>query len=159
VEVETDCQALRDILLSENLNATHAHWRDGVMAHNIVGVQHVPGVVNIADGLSRQYEGLPKGHGDGSEWSISPDLDNTTGVVHDMLQVEISDEHAALRNRFNSEPLFSQVIDALLEMDDGTCICEQMCARHRALNYSIVDGKLCLLVEAQVSERERGENV
>ena len=90
VEVETDCQALRDVLLSENLNATHAHWHDGVVAHNIVGVQHVSGVVNIADGLSRQYEGLSKGHGDRSEWSVSLDLDNTTGVIHDMLQVGIS---------------------------------------------------------------------
>jgi RNase H-like domain found in reverse transcriptase len=142
VEVEIDCQALRDVLLSENLNATHARWRDGVMAHNIVGVRHVPGVVNTADGLSRQYEGLPKGHGDGSEWSVSPDLDDTTGVVHDILQVEISDEHAALRNCFNSEPVFSQVIDALLEMDHGTRIRERMRARHHALNYSIADGKL-----------------
>ena len=142
MEVETDCQALRDVLLSENLNATHAHWCDGVMAHNIVGMQHVPGVMNIADGLSHQYEGLPKGHGNGSEWSVSPDLDNTTGVVHDMLQIKISDEHAALRNHFNGEPVFSQVIDALLEMDYGTCICERMHAWLRALNYSIADGKL-----------------
>jgi hypothetical protein len=142
VEVEADCQALRDILLSKNLNATHAHWRDGIMAHNIVGVRHVPGVMNIADGLSRQYKGLPKGHGDASEWSVSPDLNNTTGVVHDMLHVETSDEHVALRNRFNSEPVFSQVIDALLEMDHSTHICERMHAQHRVLNYSIADGKL-----------------
>jgi hypothetical protein len=142
VEVETDCQALHEVLLSENLNATHAHWRDGVLAHNIMGVRHVPGVVNIADGLSRQYEGLTKGHGDGSEWSVSPDLDNITGVVYDMLQVKVSDENAALRNHFKSEPVFSQVMDALLEIDHGTRIRERMCARHRALNYSIADGKL-----------------
>jgi hypothetical protein len=142
VEVKTDCQALHDILLSENLNATHACWHDGVMAHNIVGVRHVPGVMNIADDLSRQYEGIPKGHGDGSKWSVSPDLDDTTGVIHDMLQVKISDEHETLRNCFKGELVFSQVIDALLEMDHGTCICERMCAWHRALNYSIADGKL-----------------
>jgi len=38
VEVETDCQALCDILLSDKLNATHAQWWDGVLVHNIVDV-------------------------------------------------------------------------------------------------------------------------
>ena len=36
VEVETDCQALRDVLMNDKLSATHARWRDGVLAHNIV---------------------------------------------------------------------------------------------------------------------------
>ena len=27
VEIETDCQALQDVMLSDNLNATHTHWR------------------------------------------------------------------------------------------------------------------------------------
>jgi hypothetical protein len=38
VELETDCQALRDHLLNDKLNSTHAHWRDGVLAHKIVDV-------------------------------------------------------------------------------------------------------------------------
>ena len=38
VEVEMDCQALRDILLSNKLIVTHAQWQDGVLAHNIVDV-------------------------------------------------------------------------------------------------------------------------
>ena len=38
VEVETDCQVLRDVLMNNKLSATHARWRDGVLAHNIVDV-------------------------------------------------------------------------------------------------------------------------
>jgi hypothetical protein len=38
IEVETDCQALQDVLLSPELNATHARWRDGVLAHQIIDV-------------------------------------------------------------------------------------------------------------------------
>ena len=38
VEVETDCQALQDVMLSDNLNATHARWCDGVLSHKIVDV-------------------------------------------------------------------------------------------------------------------------
>lgn len=76
VEIETDCQALRDVLLSDNLNAAHARWRDGIIAHRIVDVRHVPGKLNvIADGLSRQWEGQPRDEGmeDGSTWTVSED--------------------------------------------------------------------------------------
>ena len=56
VEVETDCQALRDVLMNDKLLATHARWCNSVLAHNIIDVWHVPGVTNIADGISRQYK-------------------------------------------------------------------------------------------------------
>jgi len=65
VEVETDCQVLHDILLRNKLSATHAQWRDGVIAHNIINVRHILGKINIANGISRQYEGMDKVPGDG----------------------------------------------------------------------------------------------
>lgn len=67
VEVETDCQAHRDVLMNDKLSAMHARWRDGVLAHNIVDVRHIPGVTNIADGLSCQFKNTPKLAGGGSE--------------------------------------------------------------------------------------------
>lgn len=36
IEIETDCQALCDYLLSPTLNSMHARWRDAVLAYNIV---------------------------------------------------------------------------------------------------------------------------
>ena len=38
VEIETDCQALQDVLVSTKLNTTHARWCDGVIAHQITDV-------------------------------------------------------------------------------------------------------------------------
>ena len=38
VEIETDCKALQDVLMSDTLNATHARWCDGVLAHHIIDV-------------------------------------------------------------------------------------------------------------------------
>jgi hypothetical protein len=38
VEVETDCQALCNVLMNNKLLATHTRWRDRVLAHNIVNV-------------------------------------------------------------------------------------------------------------------------
>jgi reverse transcriptase-like protein len=82
VEVETDCQALRDVLMNDKLSATHARWRDGVLAHNIVDVRHIPGVTNIADGISRQYENIPKSGTDGNEWDVDPDWESRAGLVY-----------------------------------------------------------------------------
>ena len=68
IEVETDCQALRDHLLNDKLSATHARWRDGILAHQITDVRHVPGRLNVvADGLSRAREGTEHEEGDGSD--------------------------------------------------------------------------------------------
>ena len=47
VEVKTDCQALHDVLMNDKLLVTHARWRDGVLAHNIIDVRHIPGITNI----------------------------------------------------------------------------------------------------------------
>jgi len=77
VEIETDCQALRDVLMSDNLNATHARWCDGVLAHQIVDVRHIPGRINlVGDGFSRRDEGLPHSKNDGSSWSVIPDWEH-----------------------------------------------------------------------------------
>jgi len=119
VEIETDCQALWDVLLSDKLNTTHAQWRDGVLAYNIVDVCHIPGITNIADGVSRQYEGTPKGFRDGSEWMVSPNIDEVTSIVHDLFHMEVSPEATALKEHFSNEPMFLEVINTLLELDHG----------------------------------------
>jgi hypothetical protein len=54
------------------------------LAYNIVDICHIPGITNIADGVRRQYKGTPKGSRDGSEWTVSPDIDEVTGVMQNM---------------------------------------------------------------------------
>ena len=112
-----DYQVLWDVILSDKLNAMHAHWQDGVLAYNIVDVHHIPGITNIVDGVSRQYEGTPKGFGDGSEWMVSQDINDTIGVMQDLFQVEVSFEVAKLREQFANELLFLDVVNVLLELD------------------------------------------
>jgi hypothetical protein len=88
VEVETDCQALRDHLMNDKLSTTHARWRDGILSHQIVDVHHVPGRINmVADGLSRAAKGAPREEGDGSKWTVSEDWEAMTGLTHDLFQV------------------------------------------------------------------------
>jgi transposase InsO family protein len=153
VKLETDCQALRDIMVNDKLNVTHTRWRDGIMGYQIVGAEHVKGANNtVADALSRADEGAPKVYGDGSEWTVSPDWEARSGIVNDLFTVSIEEATylvmpvpegtAALRERFKEELMYLQVIDALTELDFGADERERKRARHRASQYFIEEGKL-----------------
>jgi hypothetical protein len=148
VEIETDCQALKDVLISNHLNTAHARWRDGILAHNIVDVRHVPGKLNvIADGLSRQWEGQPRDIGllDGSEWTVSEDWEANMGLINNLLQIStnIEDSTASkLLEQFSNEPVFCEVIKAILQIDKGTEVQDHKRTRHRASKYLIEDRKL-----------------
>ena len=142
VEVETDCQALRDVLMNDKLSATHARWRDGVLAHNIVDVRHIPGVTNIADGISRQYENIPKSGNDGSEWDVDSDWESGAGLIYNINYMSIPSDIQALRDRFANTPVFRDVVDALEGIQSGSSLRERKRARHRAAKYMIEEGKL-----------------
>ena len=145
VEVETDCQALRDHLMNDKLSATHARWRDGILAHQITDVRHVPGRLNVvADGLSRASEGMTHKEDDGSSWTVSEDWENTIGLTHDIFHTSdaCTAEMTNLRERFKNEPIFIEVVDALLELDQGSSLKRRKRARHRASEYMIAEGKL-----------------
>jgi hypothetical protein len=108
VEIETDCQALRDHLMNDKLSATHARWRESILAHQIIDVRHVPGRVNVvADGLSRANEGLPNEDGDGSQWTVSEDWETAAGLTHDIFYITdpTTPEVTQLRERFKDEPI------------------------------------------------------
>ena len=144
IKIETDCQALRDHLLNDKLSATHARWRDGILAHQITDIRHVPGRLNVvADGLSRAREGMDN-EGDGSEWTVSEDWESNVGLTHDIFQLTEAKtpEMATLRERFKEEPIFAEVIDAILGMDQDAGLRQKKRARHRASEYMIQEGKL-----------------
>ncbi|TFY73137.1 hypothetical protein EWM64_g10875 [Hericium alpestre] len=94
VEIETDCQALQDVLLSDKLNSAHACWWDGILAYHIVDVRHVP---------------VP---GDGSEWTVNEDWEATAGFADTLLLTLDDPGVSTLRARFSEEPLFLEVVDA-----------------------------------------------
>ena len=161
IEIETDCQALRDHLLSSTLNSTHARWRDAVLAHNIVDVRHKPGRLNVvADGLSRQYTNLAKEEGDGHEWTVSEDWEARTGLTNDLFVIQTShleSTYAALRTRFAEEKVFLEVIDSLLELDQGSCLKIQKRAKHKAKGYMIEEGRLWKIGDGSARARPRLE--
>ena len=51
-------------------------------------------------------------------------------------------EMARLQEHFKEEPIFAEVIDAILELDQGTSLWLRKRARHRATEYMIEEGKL-----------------
>jgi hypothetical protein len=145
IEIETDCQALRDVILSDELNTTHARWRDGVTAHQIIDVCHIPGCINlVGDRISRQDEDQPHVEGDGSSWSIIPDWEDARGLEYDLFSVTDagSDTHHKLRKQFKDELIFIEVVDALLGLNESSSVNDRKQAAHRAEGYFIEDGKL-----------------
>ena len=108
--------------MNNKLSATHARWRDGILAHQITDIRHVPGRLNVvADGLSRANEGMPNEEGDGSEWMVSEDWETSVGLTHDVFHTAnaCTPEMAKLQEHFQAEPIFAEVIDAILELDQG----------------------------------------
>ncbi|KZP33814.1 hypothetical protein FIBSPDRAFT_716088, partial [Athelia psychrophila] len=112
-----------------------------------------------ADGLSRQFTGIPKRTGDGHEADVNPDWEAEAGIVNDMFGVEDAEgygggwmtQYAGLRTRFANEPIFAEVIDAFLNLDTGKTVREKRKARHRALGYFIGEGKLWRLGDGRSS--------
>ena len=114
VELETNCQALQDTIINNNLNSTHTRWLDGIMGHNIVDVRHRPGQLNqAADGISHQFTKVVIQKGDGHEWTVDPRWTVNVGLVHDIWSAEINDEMSGLWEWFMDEPVFAEVIDVM----------------------------------------------
>jgi hypothetical protein len=163
VELETDCQALRDHLLSTTLNSTHARWRDAVLAHNIVDVRHRPGRLNVVtDGLSRKFVNVPKEQGDGHEWTVSEDWEARTKLSNDIMIIQptqLESTYTALRARFAEERVFLEVIDSILELDHGESLRIRKRAKHKAKGYMIEGEKLWKIGDGSDRARARLECV
>ena len=130
-------------MLNDKLNAAHTRWRDGILAQQIVDVRHVSGKINvIADGISQKWEGLPRQVGDGSKWTVCEDWEETTGLVNDILHVAPDDNMTRLKKHFMDEPVFTEVLNALLAISNNSGVRDCRRARHRASQYLIEDGKL-----------------
>ena len=145
MEIETDCKALQDVLMSDNLNTTHACWCNGVLAHHIIDVRHIPGRVNlVGDGISRMGKGQPHQENDGSSWSVTPDREHAQGIYYDLFTVGtvISTVHSSLRERFIDEAVFLQVLHALLGITGASTEAERKRAKHHSEGYFVEDGKL-----------------
>ena len=163
IEIETDCQALRDHLLSSTLNSTHARWRDAVLAYNIVDVRHRPGRLNVvADGLSRKYVNMPKEDGDGHEWTVSEDWEARTGLANDIFVIQTTQSdsvYAALRARFAHKKVFLEIVNSLLELDRSDSLKVQKRVKHKAKDYMIDEGRLWRIGDGSVRAKARLECV
>lgn len=142
VRVKTDCQTLCDVLMNDKLSVTHARWRDSMLAHNIIDVQHVPGVMNIADGLSCQYENTLRSDRDGSNWTISPYWEEKAGLVLNINQITVEPDIAELLEQFMDVPIFKGVVEAIHGIKSDLSLHEHKRAHRWAANYMIENGKL-----------------
>ncbi|KAG2748526.1 hypothetical protein P692DRAFT_201659651, partial [Suillus brevipes Sb2] len=126
---------------------------DGILAYHIIDVRHRPGTSNTAaDGLSRSFSTTEPTALDGGTWTVSEDWEATRGIVQDLLAVNVSTteqnvltdstEITNLLQRFNNEPFFVDIIQALVDLDQDKPIRDKRRARHRANNFFLAEGKL-----------------
>ena len=71
----------------------------------------------FVDGISQKWEDLPRQVGDGSEWTVCEDWEAATGLVNNILHVTAEGDIHALKDRFKDEPVFKEVLDAMLAID------------------------------------------
>jgi hypothetical protein len=89
------------------------------------------------------WEGQSRTEGDGSEWSVNEDWEARTRLANDILFVSTADSAIDnLRKRFEEEPVFKEVIEAMYDLDRGAELRNKSKARHRASEYVIEQGKL-----------------
>ena len=150
IEIETDCQALRDCLLQEKMSLHHSRWKESILAHNIIDIRHRPGIENpVADGLSRMWQNRKRQPGDGSNWSVLPDWEAIRGIQNDILSVDVpplptndNPQQYELADRFKGDTFFEPIIHHLLGGNAGSNILERRRAMHRAKGFTIERGKL-----------------
>ena len=119
-----------------------------MLAHNIVDVRHIAGKINIADGVSRQYEGTDKVPGDGSEWMVTPDWEEVTGLVHDLYLVAEQPDLTVLKKRFAGKPLFLDVIDVIVGLaSNDTTLREKKRDQHQKTHNHQSHHGLCTVQE------------
>ncbi|KAG2120445.1 uncharacterized protein F5147DRAFT_563542 [Suillus discolor] len=103
-----------------------------------------------ADALSRRMSGQPWKDGDGSTWSVSEDWESAHGLVNDLLHLDDTDTTITeLKSHFVNEPLFMEVIEAIHNLDSAKSEQDRRRARHRALGYSIEEGRLWRIVDGK----------
>ncbi|KZP09068.1 hypothetical protein FIBSPDRAFT_760482 [Athelia psychrophila] len=128
------------------------------MVYHILDVRHWPGKGNVvADSLSRMYKGVPNEEGQGHEWMVSKDWEAASGLTHDLFAIQSPtdepltrysspgtsvEEQQHLLTQFAKEPLFTLILQALFEMDQGTDERERRKAVHRVKEYMVEVGKL-----------------
>src|SRR6266481_4820947 len=110
-------------------------------------MRHHLGVTNmVADAISHKWaEAREARHDkDGSEWSVCPDWEANSSVTNDVMQMtamSTNEEHTRLREQFTDDLWLQEVVEALTNADMPDIRAHQR-ARHRALNFTIQDGKL-----------------
>ena len=107
--------------------------------YHIAAICHCSGKTNVAaDALSCMWSGRERTSYNGSAWTVCEDWETSWGIVNDLFGVDLEQVTATLQSCFADEPLFLEVVDAILDLDGSKLECACKCARHRAEGYCYV---------------------
>ena len=134
----------QDCLLQEKMSVHHSHWKESILAHNIISIFHCPIVENpVADGLSRMWEGQERTGTDSSRWSVLPNWEASKGIANDILSISyVPLPTHSLEAQFTGDIFFEPIVKHLLGHNVGSTPPEWRKAAHRATGFIIIDDKL-----------------
>jgi hypothetical protein len=103
--------------------------------------------LSLYNGLSQQWEGQPRDIRllDGSDWTVSEDWEANSGLVNDILfnnSVIEPQLTTKLQEWFINEPVFWEVVKSIAQLGSTGSLRDWKCARYRASQYMIEEGKL-----------------
>ena len=141
---------MKDTLCNDILNLHHTRWKDGIQSYCIMAVRHRLGESNkAADALSHMYTGRERTANDGSMWLVCEDWETARGIINDLFGIYTDKVISLLYERFTDEPLFLEVVQAIVNCNDHKTEQERNHARHRAEGYHIEDGKLWQITDGK----------
>lgn len=144
IEIETNCQALRYCLIQEKISVHHSRQKESILTHNIIAIQHHPGVENpVADGLSCMWEDCPLSDTDGSYYTILADQEASKGIVNDILSIsESPSPKHPLKCQFINDIFFQPIVHHLLGLSASDTPAEKCHAAQHSTDFMITEDKL-----------------
>ncbi|KAG7527248.1 hypothetical protein FFLO_07125 [Filobasidium floriforme] len=102
VIVQTDCQAVRDLLRSESSAGPRSAWKEAICSSGIIDFEHVPGVSNVvADALSRNAVSEAE--------ETHPDWGQRIGVTTSPYDIKVraltADAEVSILDRFSGDDI------------------------------------------------------
>lgn len=96
IVLSTDCKAVRDMLMNEDLKGARAAWKEAISGARIIELRHTPGSANeVADGLSRNPLPNDKNEETTMNWEQRKGVKNS--LYDNMYREEPGDPAIALR--------------------------------------------------------------
>jgi hypothetical protein len=126
IVLETDCQAVKDMLRNECMTGVRASWREAITGARIIELVHKAGATNwVADGLSRSHQGYSSLKETTPNWEEEKGVRNSLYDYVAPVRIVTIDEDRTLLEEFEDDENLP-MLRYLLQLDNDLTPPENM---------------------------------